>query len=578
MLLFEVGSRHLELAAGQKLSFKRKNNLLAFGDVELSRSATFSVPASAHNNEVFGIANDARLYGDFARQRWAATLVTDSVSINGFIYITSCDKSTYSCSFVFGEMLNWKEIKEAGVLGDYLFFTENVEWRRENIVPANTHYNDFYGIINYNDMLDYERYGTCILPSVQVYELLSRACNYFGVTLQIDASIESALQRMRIVQPKVEGGMARFRNALKKSDITTIDASGLSGGILGTSADIMEVLRIAEGNIRVVISTSYATFYATRDCSITFPEDFPSGIFMASVVSNSATFYGGYGFTLDNAMSVYGDPLAGRTVDLAQNQAFTFISKQNYSYMQVTSKTVVNGFSADASPFDYSVIVGVEIEDTTYGSYSYLQLNLPQITLLDLVKIACHTLGGFFEYDADTSTLTIADFQFLDAIPLRNIVKESNLERKFINFAQKNTITFDYDDSVTRHREIAYLIDNQNLDAEKVIYTVPLSEGAGEYMRDMQVNGEGVVEFINERGTLMRAGSSAYLGAIDLVSNAKIEQLCDMSTSVKVQVVMPMYVFAKLNEAQKLLYKGVEWVWTEVQWSDGVATLQLSKI
>ena len=71
---------------------------------------------------------------------------------------------------------------------------------------------------------------------------------------------------------------------------------------------------------------------------------------------------------------------------------------------------------------------------------------------------------------------------------------------------------------------------------------------------------------------------STYGERISVPKNAGLQALCDASTSVSIQARMTYLEFTLITPKTLLYFDGVRYVWTESNWSKGIATLKLSKI
>lgn len=116
MMQFNIAGKYLDLYADTSLQFSRKNILLAFDTAEVSRTASFDIPASPKNNDIFQLANDVARDGSLARTKLPAQLQYSGGVENGYLYITGAARDRYTAIFVFGELLGLKELRDAGNL------------------------------------------------------------------------------------------------------------------------------------------------------------------------------------------------------------------------------------------------------------------------------------------------------------------------------------------------------------------------------------------------------------------------------------------------------------------------------
>lgn len=627
MIRFRIGDQYLELASNAKFSFKRTNNLFAFADMELSRSASFAVPASPHNNAIFAFANDERMTGAAGRVRHNAVMEYSGGSVNGYLYITSSDKTQYQCCFVFSDMLKWKEIKEAGNISEYLTGIEDrFIWDGRTYYPG-------YATTNYATVLYYRPDGlhyTNLFPSANLYYLLSLCASYWGVTLNMNTTTKNALNNMRIIPAKLNGGGIEVAQTFKKTilndiDTTDLDTTKYFNVIKDFEVSVVDCVYDAEGiaggyQEEVINTHDIAYFQAKTDMKIRFADDFPTNIIMLTP-SNFHSWgsqpkvwlrgYGDYGaiVTADQQsqdweeegwhtqIAFYGVPLAGRSITLNAGDTFTFFNAEKYTffYKKVAPTAqywwnrwhIRSGWIGDATPFSYDVSVVLET-DATLGEYVYLQNNLPNVTFLDLLKTAAFVNGMVLLWNEDTKMISFSNIDFaIDDYIIKNVIKKSEIKRAFGKFAQISKILFDSEEYVTKKGAdivSSYYIKNANLDTSKELYKLPFSEGLQTginknlLVADIEYDKDGDIQYTASKDTIGRSFNNGYMARVTPILNSVLSDLCATSTSMKLQLPMYLFQFIALEENRKLLYNGKEWVWTSIQWSDNVATIEISQL
>ena len=114
------------------------------------------------------------------------------------------------------------------------------------------------------------------------------------------------------------------------------------------------------------------------------------------------------------------------------------------------------------------------------GDTYYLQPNLPEVTLIDLLKTAANLLRMGIDYDVATNTVSFYDFAFdkSQAIELDSkTIEILSVDRTFLDYARRNIVDFKSEEYVKDRLQIAYNINNDLIAEEKVLYTIPFSEG-----------------------------------------------------------------------------------------------------
>lgn len=586
MIRFRIDDSYLELAAGTKLSFKRVNNILKLGDIELSRTASFGLPATPNNNALLQFANDERQYGEKGRRRLTAMMEYSGGQTECYLYVTSADRQQYQCTAVFGELLAFKALKEAGNISEYYLPTDSVLWDDSSpiVVPQQA---PLYGIFNYMDGMDAATRianNVALLPSINVQLLVEAVLQEFNIGATFPTTYT-----LRAIQPKpktADGG-ATFSQTLNKTDMDTIVTSLLRSDLFTTEQGSMNLQKVdtsvVPSSIVIVSQNDYKLFKVVQDLAITFPDDFPSTLYMANIVDNSCTFFGGYGFSLNSAKTTYGDELAGRTIQLQADDVFTFVTKANFEWTQFGTMVYQSGFAADASPFIKAVSVYLDLSDEQQrGDYLYMQKNLPEVTAFDLCRSFAAFYGLSMRYFESSRNLVffLPYVSEWDVKILEQIISAKNIQRTYGGYVQHNYIRYNSEDYVKdRGAELVrdYAIDNENLDYSKDLFVIPFSEPASDIVRDMVLSDDGTkVEYPLSRHTLGRMNS--YLVGQVPSPNALITRLCNAATSLQVQVPMAFYEYVGLDEPTILQLRGKQYVWTDIQWSGGVATINLAQL
>ena len=156
------------------------------------------------------------------------------------------------------------------------------------------------------------------------------------------------------------------------------------------------------------------------------------------------------------------------------------------------------------------------------------------------------------------------------------VIKWSELARTFGDYAQRNTIEFASDEQLAQADRVAavYTLDNENIELDKGLLTIPMSEGSRvwDYAR--------FVLFVRGDfdGYTLSAGGVTYLEQVTLPKNKSLQNVLDKSTSLTMESRFGMFDFDRLTAKKMIYFDGARWVWTEAQWSNGIARFLLSQI
>lgn len=303
-----------------------------------------------------------------------------------------------------------------------------------------------------------------------------------------------------------------------------------------------------------------------------------------------------------NRVQAGGVAVRGRTMHIRKGQVLSFYDPADiaaergeaYQWILGTTDTAYVGFGYDGKnyyehgqkPYDISLsITTPEVEEP--GSNVYLLPNLPEFTLVDACKIMAYVSGTVIDY-TDERGLT---FEALDDIDGWNtieldgrIVSRSSIKREFGDYAARNVVRFDSSSRVFgfERTSIDYTIDSDNIKQSDDLFVIPFSEGGigeSEFVTLRPSVIRNAVEQNIDKSTLMQAADGdTNLGRVSIAKNKSIQRMCDVSVSVEVSVLCTHEEFERITSKTLLLMDGVRYVWTEIQWSNGIAKMYMNAL
>ena len=586
--------------------------LFAFDKIECERSASFDIPATPQNDRIFQLAKWIQAPGTGMRRRYYAQMQASVVTKNGYIYVDAYAKGNYKAIFVTGELLGLQQIRDAGKLADLAIFSDTVAWTAGLVPDLPNRATDNWNIVKYSQA------GSPPHPSwliKYVVDTIVAANNLPAINipasghgLRVITGVPQLLKQTDVsfARAIASGNWVDVTQTYPYPRITTL-------GIQSSAGDLSGLFSLADYDVQyrrhwedydfqtmqpVLRTVTYAGnvqhLVTTQKVKLTFSRDFPADTYIGTF-DDYGQYTGGFGFLGDRSFGKYwngsqsvttriGEPLAGRTVVLEAGTSFVFVRESDlldytkYTEDTTTHETWEQGWKNVRSAFD---VTGVTIEgdgDAVVGNTVRLQDNLPDITLVDLLKAVAALTGKVLNYtDYSGVTFDDLDVSTWSVKELKNVISVETMSRKFGEYAQRNTLQFDSDKSVAQSARVidAYVIDNDNLESVKELQTVPFSEGG--------VNYDGAVEIVavaedNEKDTVADAATSVTsMARASLPLNENLQSLCDASTAVTLQVSMSLLEYESIQAKTAIYYDGVKYVWAEAQWSKDVATFKLSK-
>lgn len=565
MMRFNVNGQYLELPADFSIQFQKKNILFSFDNMECERSTSFDIPATPTNDRIFELSRQVQNTGSGMRKRYDAELQGSGVTKRGYLYVSSADKSAYNVIFVTGEQLGLQAIRNAGKLADFLHLSNTTVYSVNGSSPAVGESSIWAGV-NYKKPT-----GALIRPSIRLGQLYDAIFSTLGVT---HSQIPSAAASIRIIPHDIKGIQAENVTLQEQSRPMAMDGTypvclEVSNSLLG---DVIyySAARVArrENNGATTYTGTARVFYAKQNIVITFPDDWNDDLFIGRFLSSYNQneeylleifeFLGDRSF--DRNKKITGESLRGRTVEIEQGGDFLIISKNDYVYEQ-GSGGLREGWSFTGG--DCSV--EIEGEEITSGAYVRLQDNLPEITAVDLFKYIAAFSGKMLNYD-DKNGITFdnLDFETWKNKEIKDILTFENITCGFSDYAQRNVLQF------ADKMGIDYTIENVNLTEEKELQNIPFTQGVG-------VADAIYIDDKTEGDVVGTNGGGDYLARFELIKNAGLQKLCDASTGVTIKARMSLLEYNNISAKTLLYHDGVLYVWTDAQWSNGVATFKLYK-
>lgn len=591
----------LDLYESENLRLVKKNPLFAFDELSAERSSQFKVPSTPTNDRVFKLSKRPDFYGEGMRQRYKCQLQAGAVVQNGYLYVSSFDGKDYQCIMLVGMLF---DIKTFGVheWGSLRFGGLRL---RNGSIDANS------PDVKIIDTPRYYLQGSQEpTPSVDVGALF-HMLNDQGL-LPISGMDDSIKLRL-LPKTAAEWGV---REQLTDIAETLINENPTEHRMGVTSSE--NIIEASDSTIRVWIEDNpepdieymRGFHFPGNTCSITFPEDTPQNLCICCVGEPSIATQGGFyyavrfvgdrGFmrpaTPEGQVEYYGEPLAGRTIELDVNDTsgFLLLTGAGLPYDQYYGQQVFsfNDFDFTREP-NYSLDVRVT---GRWFSGQGVPVNyiLKDLSLGQLIKQYMAVSGKLIGLQSD------GKYAFFDDIDPKiiepEIIKISAISRKFGNYAQRNYIRFadDKDNMLPDEAtQMEYLLQNVNLEEEKTIEKLEAVEG-GIY-RDSELSDEENIEnnLLELRGAEYNAEQTGFELASDALAEISdfthmkratlrkselLQRLCEASTQIKIDARMPFFQYNKIDSDTALLVHNTLYTWTESQWQKNVAQLTLAKI
>jgi hypothetical protein len=280
-------------------------------------------------------------------------------------------------------------------------------------------------------------------------------------------------------------------------------------------------------------------------------------------------------------------------LEIPRGKKFTFISMSDWGiYNNFINDWWVNDFDTNINVSDIQIQFKNENDvevDTDYPLYQ----NLPDVTIIDILKTYANLLHCGIDYNVETNTISFFDFNFNKANAKKlegKVVSLKSIDRKFSDYAQVNEVAYKSEEYVVSKSKIVYRIDNQTLPTTKTLYTIPFSDG------DIDSNGNVLVKDFDlsinppkktaKQATICLASPTdgqnylkhiSKLGEYFVLPNT-LDSIVMSSTTVILSIICQPKYFLSIKNTDTFEYRSVYYCCLSATYSNGIAELTLVKI
>lgn len=399
----------LDLYDNAGLQFTHSNPLFAFDELKCERTTNFKLPATPTNDRVFSLAKIPAYSGEGMRRKFPCQLQAGTVVRDGYLYVANFDGKDYNAVFVTGELVGLQRIKDLGKLSELIEYTETETYGEDGVSPTAAQY-DVWRNVNY-----LKPSGDTLRPSLNGSRL------YYDILLRngIAASpLAESLEGMRIIPAELKGAdtSMRFKCTIadnqqpsSPSPTTPFNTLLFDSSLFDAKNTDYGVAILQTGGTSPNNWFNVMQYKAKTNLTLVIPDNWPDTLYIYDLSGNHGdgngdSFYGERWFSKElnqSGVTVHGDRLAGRSVEIAAGETFSFVDSRYYLYDSVTAmgKTTYNrGFMLKETPTfntDYTIEVKTDAET---GNLVRAQDNLPDITFIEYCKMLAALQGNVLNY------------------------------------------------------------------------------------------------------------------------------------------------------------------------------------
>jgi hypothetical protein len=566
--------------------------------MELNRSQEFSIPATQKNNKLFQFANNPSNNGDFIRRVYVAELYYDGGGvIRGELRIIKFDSgSGYNAILTWGELTNLQKLREKGSIKDN-WGDDTTALQVDDALIISAYLATFpilfqtypFRFIRYQNGAQNPLQTTMNLsPTLSLKYLLDGTSSRLGVNIDYGTFTD---------QCKSVGIILSGNKRDNEKKLFSISGNAKNGYTLtGDYSDYFE----SAGEL------TYKWQNSSSEKFVLFWKKQKVKVFVAKkdIVIKKANYVGG------NLVTIVGDneldwlypksedlnvmaKMGSIDLEIPRGKKFAFISMSDWGiYNNFINDWWVNDFDTNINVSDIQIQFKNENDvevDTDYPLYQ----NLPDVTIIDILKTYANLLHCGIDYNVETNTISFFDFNFNKANAKKlegKVVSLKSIDRKFSDYAQVNEVLFKSEEYVVSKSKIVYKIDNQTLPTTKTLYTIPFSDG------DIDVNGNVLVKDFDlsvnppkktaKQATICLASPTdgqnylkhiSKLGEYFVLPNT-LDSIVMSSTTVVLSIICQPKYFLSIKNTDTFEYRSVYYCCLSATYSNGIAELTLVKI
>ena len=592
-----IGKGFLDVNDPADISFKSKNPWFCFAEIELGRSTEFTIPATNKNKMLLGFGDDPSEYGDALRSKHECQMVFDGGVKDGTLTVTAYSGDAFRCVY-YMDNASWIDRLQGMKLADVPIGDQSVVWDlNAQVVDANNvtpTLNDFVKLVKYDNggISNWQ-----LTPSVNVTYFVHAILNALGVPyspfiVQPDPS-------HWLIAGSLKNGITDVVE-LSQNDTMDVQISQTQGLLSVTTQYIEWAKALVFGAYIGGGRTAAQCFRVEKNMKMTFGV-VPADIYLIkwNVSLKHCRCIGGYSSTQQFAPWVnlsmfggFGTDLTGQTIEWKKDDIFFFadymgniITSNYFTNPQIFTGEDYFGWKDTLHPFKIVVTLSAD-EELELGETWRLRYNMPDMTVFEFLKSVA--LSSACEMSVSPVELALMEGfygqrlgnQFFKS--LDKVVSVDKVERQAWDDNRHNIVAFDSEDYVTEPIVTDYEVANGNLTNEER-HVIKFSEGAVGSNGILVQDATGTpTKFTAKKWTLARVDTNAaspdYLQRVlPPVANG-YDDIAGNSTCVTLKAVMTLSEFMGLSPMDVFVWRGMGYVWSDVNWTQGIATMTLKRV
>lgn len=581
----------LQLYTGQRIdvdaetgfSLKSSNPFFCVGVNELSHTQDFSVPATKKNNLIFNVDNSVIAEG--WRRGRGCWLIYSAGEIDGRLFIKDYNKERYNLLFVWGEELD----------PNLSLPLDNIWEPAETLLmttPKMKNIPNTFEWMNYSELYNDGTFthGITMIPAVNLGWMMEEAANAAGYRIIINDDLPSNApnsynpHNYGVTLDSVNAGtdyslvLSGWSAAAMPEALNYQFYDSLSNPVPDNAAGV----QLSQKILYWLVPSwgQYFVFEAIRPITIVIPASNNVAVRVNS---------GGYPGTTDP----FNEPWIHHNVRLELNagEYFTIFYTLDYQYNGIYGST----------PFNFKMSVIDSMTEAQVGDTIRLADNLPDMSLLDLIRNYCLITSSYYIIDGVSKKILI--YNINDVVANRfsrgrvinidtgcDILDVASLRRYIDGYSQNNIIRCDSADYVAEIMRFTahYRVDNDLLDNDSEFGVIGFNEGnrtaAGEAVfQNVEIGENNNVSlrpklsicYVNNDG-----GTSYHLGWVEenYGMHNSMGLITENSTSIIMTIRESLSEYLKRAAEDLYYYAGCAFIAKDSTWKDNATQMTLVKV
>lgn len=582
-----IGGRLMDVDGDTKLGLSWDSGLFADGGIKLSRSFGLSIPCTPSNDK----AMDMSFSQDFTgvRQSAQCTIVAGGVALNGRVYLQETDGRRYDMLFVYGDLAaaasgmfadkipgyladmqrtvtltgDKTDVQVGGTIPDFGFYAYHNGAAQSGMAVTSNNQAGLFPAVNLGWLIATAAYKcgySCVYPPNPPQNALR-----FGLVLSSMNTYSETVCRVT--------GSAR-------NNYTDINNNLTAAGLTVTTR------RYKRGRFNANV-TAYV-LQATKAMTVKYAA-------VDALTNTNNVFAKGQGYDLPQ--SWIDDHMLDYSVAEFHLDAGEWFAIVNWSDMVTTyNKKFWHLTSGYTTAIDCTFKVLDDAGTVQVGETISLAENLPDMSLAELCQAYCGLCDLLLSVDEENKVLTFTPLSSVIAgtvaVDLDNIMRGdvTAITRYIDGFARHNYVRCNSASYVAERMRFKrdYPCDNDSLDYEREIVTVPFNEGNWEVsitgakeavFHDVEVGDNGEVQYSGILSVFYEALPGAYALHVQTINDLGVGVEASAATlnatQCRATARIPFAKFAALQPGDLAKLNGRLWTVKSAVWSGDAADLEL---